>query len=85
MTQNYLKKNDFLPASGNPAKNKNAPTSQKLILQIMEVKGYSLKDIAEYTGIPWYTLRRLYLGETRQPNYRVLEKLLALHCRTVKN
>ncbi len=47
--------------------------------QAKQAKGYSFKQLAEYTGVPLGTLQKIFDGETKTPRYetrRAIEKVL---------
>ena len=35
----------------------------------------NLKKVAEFTGIPYYTIHRIKFGKTQEPSYKVVDKL----------
>lgn len=47
--------------------------------RIKEEKGYSIKQLSDYTGVPLGTLQKIFSGETQSPRYttrQALEKVL---------
>ena len=43
--------------------------------QIKEQRGYTLRMLSEYTGLPVLTLQKLFAGKTKNPHKRTVEAL----------
>jgi|GEM_PF-2090179 len=61
----------------------HASPSLKLLSELVYIKNYPLRDIAQATHLPKMMLARILQGKTHQLRAENFSKLLSFYCRTL--